>query len=169
VGLAAHSKSCCLSAEHVSRIPGHCEARLGYKGNTMFQIDGNRLSLDKGSHVDFDLPIKCAIEVSGIIILALDVPRGETMNENVFGVSSEGRIIWQLERIPDTSTSVSAYMNVTERLPDTLLPQLERFPEYKGLREYYNRPGTFVAGNWNGTEAIVDVKTGKVLHTFLLK
>ena len=52
-----------------------------------FQFDGNRLKLDKGFHVNFELPIKCAIEISGIIVVVLNVPPRQMMTENMFGVS----------------------------------------------------------------------------------
>ena len=90
------------------------------------------------------------------------------MNENVFGVSGEGNILWQIERISEATYPACEYKNLSEGVPDTLLRQLERYPEYKGLSQYY-RPDTFVAWNWNGTVATVDVSTGKVLKTFFLK
>jgi hypothetical protein len=135
-----------------------------------YQTNGNQLTLDNGAHVEFDLPIKCAIEVSGIVVVALDVPLRQSMNENVFGVSGEGKIMWQIERIPETSHPTSVYKNVylIDPGPGNLFQQLEQYPEFKGLSEYY-KPGTFIAGNWCGTEAIVDVKTGKVLKTFWLR
>ena len=132
-----------------------------------YHTSGNQLILENGITVEFALPIRQAIDVSGIMIVALDVPPHETMNENVFGVSSEGKVLWQIERIPQTSTPVCRYVDLTERLPDSLLTQLERIPQFKGLSQY--GPGTFVAGNWGGTEAIVDARTGKVLRTFFLK
>jgi hypothetical protein len=134
-----------------------------------FQINGNQLIFENGAHAEFDLPIKCAIEVSGIVVLALDVPPKQSMNENVFGVSNEGKIIWQIERIPEVSHPTCRYKNLYEQIPDTLICQLDRFPVYKGLSEYGHRSDTFIAGNWCGSEAIVDVKTGKVLRTFFLR
>jgi hypothetical protein len=137
----------------------------------IFQINSNQLILENGAHVDFDLSIKCAIKVLGIVVVALDVPPKQSMNENVFGVSSEGKILWQIERIPNASNPICRYtdVNVIESGPDNLLCRLEQYPEYKGLGEYARIPGTFIAGNWCGSEAIVDVKTGKVLRTFCLR
>ena len=135
-----------------------------------FESGDTRLTLDNGAYVNFDLPIKCAIEVAGVVVVALDVPRRQVMNENVFGVSEDGKILWQIERIPDATYPACMYTNlsVLEPGPGCLLWDLERYPAYKGLSKSY-RPGSFLAGNWNGTEAIVDAKTGKVLSTFFMK
>jgi hypothetical protein len=134
-----------------------------------YQIIGNQLLLEDKIKVEFDLSIKCAIEVSDIVVVLLDVPPHKVMSENVFGISSEGNILWQIERIPEISRPGCVYKNLYERIADTLLQQLEKYPQYYGLREYACIPNTFVAGNWCGVEAIVDVNTGKVLKTFYLK
>ncbi len=135
-----------------------------------FQTNDNQLILENETRIEFDLPIRCAIEILGIVVIALEVPPDQVMNENVFGVSGEGKILWQIERISEAIYHTCSYLdlNVIECGPGSIIWQLEQIPEYKGLSEYC-KPDTFLAGNWNGTEAIVDVKTGKVVKTFFLK
>lgn len=130
-----------------------------------YRTHGNELILDNGTVVRFDLPIRKAIDVVEVIIVMLDVPPRQVFTENIFGVSDEGKIIWQIERIPEAATPVCRYMHLTERYDDAFLRQLEQsHPEWKGLSEHV--PGTFFAGNCGGADVIVDARTGKVVRTF---
>ncbi len=112
-----------------------------------FRIDKNKLVLENGKIVAFDFPIEQTIEVAGTMVVALDVPADRSMTENVFGVSSEGSIIWQIERIAETATyPVNSYTALRKDGLDRI-----------------------IAFNWNGTDVIVDLKTGKVLGTRFTK
>jgi len=109
--------------------------------------EDNVLILENNKRVSFDYPIGSVLETAGIIIITLEIPPGQSMTENVFGVSGEGEILWQIERIPATATSpVNRYMTLWE-----------------------DPPGVVVAGNWNCTNAYIDVKTGKVIDTLFVK
>jgi hypothetical protein len=69
------------------------------------------------------------------------------MTENVFGVSSDGTIIWQIERNHETVAN-----------PNN---------QYVDVRP--GSPGTVIVGNWNGTDAVAEVATGRVVETHFTK
>jgi len=82
-----------------------------------FQVEGNQLRTPQGTIVSFDYRIAEFAEVDGVLIVVLDVPPNASMTENVFGVSKEGRILWQIERIPETGTDpTNCYTSIFPRL-----------------------------------------------------
>lgn len=107
----------------------------------------NVLVLNNNVRIVFDYSIEAVLETFGTIIVLLDSPPQITMTENVFGVSYEGKIIWQIERIPATTSPHNRYTNISE----------------SGV------PGIFVAFNSNCTNVYTDVLTGKVLDTEFTK
>ena len=109
--------------------------------------EDNVLILQNSKRVSFDYPIGSVLETAGIIVITLEIPPGQSMTENVFGVSEDGEIVWQIERIPGTAT------NPINR--------------YTGLGE--DSAGIAVASNWNCTDVYIDVKTGKVIDTIFTK
>jgi hypothetical protein len=110
--------------------------------------EDNVLVLGIDKRISFDYSIKSILETENIIIVVLDVPPKLSMTENVFGVSAEGNIIWQIERIPETANDpVNCYV---------------------GLSAHTLQSKCFVT-NWNCICATVDIKTGKVLDTQFTK
>ena len=109
--------------------------------------EDNDLILENSKRVSFDCPIRSVLETSGIIVVLLHIPAGKIMTENVFGISGEGKVIWQIERIPETATD----------------------PLNRYVALWDNTPGVALACNWNCTNAYVDVKTGKVIDTKFTK
>jgi hypothetical protein len=142
-GLVRIRKSNCLSEEHLSRTP------VPYRRVTpmAFTIQNGHLILPKGVEVSLLFPIKAAHEISGVIIVVLDVPPKQYLTENVFGLSENGQTIWQIERIAENATDrENCYVGLIERNDESI-----------------------IACNWNGTAAIVDVKTGRVQSTYITK
>ncbi len=111
-----------------------------------WQIEHGEL-ICNGQIVDFDLPIFKAIEISGIIVVVLDVPRNQSMTENVLGVLPNGTLVWQIEKIPDLSMHPANC--------------------YTGVRE--GPSGTAIVFNWSCIDVTIDVKTGKVLDSRITK
>jgi hypothetical protein len=100
-----------------------------------------------GVVVTFDFDIREATEVNGILIVILEVPPDHAMTENVFGVSAEGKLLWQIERTVANSTDpVNRYLGVTSH-------------DQRIARIY----------NWNGVNSGVDIHTGKVLDAQIVK
>lgn len=60
-------------------------------------IENCDLRLASGKTTSFRFPIGNAIEFADIVVVRLQVPRGEIFNENVYGVDREGNIVWQVQ------------------------------------------------------------------------
>jgi hypothetical protein len=60
--------------------------------------EGAELLVGDGRRVHFDFPILEVAERSGVCIVVLNIPPKVSMTENVYGVSGEGIILWQIER-----------------------------------------------------------------------
>ena len=111
-------------------------------------VEGNEVKTPNGNVVSFDFPVNEALEAGEVLIVVLDVPPDEVMTENVFCVSKDGKVLWQIERIPATSTDPT---NV-----------------YTGVSEGESASTVRIA-NWNGDVATMDVETGRVLKSEWLK
>jgi hypothetical protein len=110
--------------------------------------EGEVLIIDNERQVRFGYPIGSVFETCGVLIVVLDIPPKESMTENVFAVSKEGKILWQIERTPKTaSCPVNNYTSVDDT----------------------SEPGIAVAFNWNCTNVYIDLNTGKVLDTKFTK
>ena len=102
-------------------------------------VEGNRVQAPNGNAIDFQFDIREWRELPGKIVVILDVPPGRTMTENVFCIASTAQLLWQIERIPETSTdNVNRYLCFFKADPFHVL-----------------------LGNWSGDNIEVDVATGK--------
>jgi hypothetical protein len=111
----------------------------------MWKISGNRLTLENGQWVDFSATImKCAM-LQGVLVVLLEPPKDVIMNENAYGVTANGGILWQIENIGVTDP-VGFYVGI--------------------LREV---PGRVFLANYSGFAAKVDLQTGKILATEFTK
>jgi hypothetical protein len=129
-----------------SHIPKHLEDKnkaVHEKCAMDWAKEGETLIIENETCVSFDYPIEAIFETCGILIVVLDNPPKQSMTENVFAVSKEGKILWQIERTPKTAHPVSRYTSVRET----------------------SVAGIVCAWNWNCTNVYIDVKTGKVLDT----
>lgn len=110
--------------------------------------EDNKLLLGKNTRISFDCPIKAVLNSYRILVILLDVPPKQSMTENVFGVSEDGKIIWQIERIPEISTNPANY--------------------YTGVNES-GTLGVIACYNWCGMNVFVDIETGKIFETQFAK
>jgi hypothetical protein len=100
---------------------------------------GRRLRLPSGRHLEFDFPVAEVLDLGDVAVVRLDIPLGQQMNTNVFGISCEdGRVLW--------------------RVPKRRL--VYKDSPYTGLR----REGAHVTlFNWDGLTLTVDPCTGEVV------
>jgi hypothetical protein len=112
-----------------------------------FEIQGDALILSGGHSVTFPHKIWTVDQAHHVLIVLLDVPSGVVMTENVYGVSESGEMLWEIERIPETS-----------RKPTNL---------YTGIIEHDHQ--TALLYNSKGFEVKIDIHTGKVLGTEFVK
>lgn len=104
-----------------------------------YSITENKLTLKSGHTVAFDYPIQESLGFEQAIVLLLDVPLGKSLNENVFGVAYDGKIIWRIEE----------KQLVYEDSP------------YTGIARKGNK---VVLYNWDGLELTVEPATGKIIE-----
>jgi hypothetical protein len=111
------------------------------KPNTMskidFKISGNDLELKGGARVHFDHPVSDVVEVAGVLVVALDVMSG-VLPRNVFGVSDNGNILWQIEDVQPNRNN-DRYVGLVA-LSDSVL-----------------------ANRWDDLHVWLDPRTGRVL------
>ena len=60
---------------------------------------------------EFPYPTLKSVNLKNIEIVVLDVPTKAMFNENVFGVDSTGRVIWQIQTVPHVRAD-SPYTNI---------------------------------------------------------
>jgi hypothetical protein len=110
-------------------------------------IEKRQIENVQGNVIPFPYDIKETLEVNGILVVLLEVPPDRVMTENVFAISSDGKLLWQIAPTAGNSTDpVNTYTGFT------------------GHGE-----GTVRIFNWNGTSSLVDLQTGKVLATGVAK
>ncbi|GAB4393523.1 MAG: hypothetical protein Tsb005_12190 [Gammaproteobacteria bacterium] len=106
-----------------------------------YKIDGSRLvvsTLNSVKYVQFPYEIKQVEEFGEILVVRLKIPVGIILNENVFGVSSEGKILWQIEKLSSVYTD----------------------NPFTGMVREGDNAKLF---NWDGTDLIVNPATGEII------
>mgnify|MGYP001423464159 CR=1 FL=1 len=83
-------------------------------------------------------PIKQRLEIDGVNVLLLDVPRDQSYPQNLFGVSEKGDVLWQIEPRPSQSPN-NRYSSIRDEI------------------------GVVVALTEDHVQRKVDPKSGKVL------
>ncbi len=63
-----------------------------------YSYEGCLLQLKGRRQLQFDYPIGEVLEFGEVIVVRLEVPVGTVYNENVFGVSCDGKVVWQVEK-----------------------------------------------------------------------
>jgi len=77
-----------------------------------YRIEGNVLQLGEGASVSFEYPIKAVISFGEVLVVLVLAPIGGPIyNQNVFGVSRQGHILWQVPGF-DWQKGDSPYMDI---------------------------------------------------------
>jgi len=111
---------------------------------SQYNIVDGRLVLSNGREVSFPYPVAESLNFPHAIVVRLDVPPKAHFNENVFGISYDGKILWQ----------VLPQQHVREESPYTSI-------SYEG-----SKAGLY---NWDATLYVVEPTTGKVVDKQFLK
>jgi hypothetical protein len=106
----------------------------------MYSVTKNEVIADFGVHVIMPYEIHRVLEVPNGLVVLLKVPPVASMTENVFGVTPEGAISWQVEQIPETSLHPLLWYADMEKVGDS------------AVRLF----------NWNGWAVTIDRANGKV-------
>jgi hypothetical protein len=62
----------------------------------MYTINKNKLYIQDGVQVALPYDIKQVLEAPGVLVALLRVPNMASMTENVFGINSDGVVVWQV-------------------------------------------------------------------------
>lgn len=92
-----------------------------------------------GKTLSFKFDIAEYIELKGVVVVRLKIPTDVVFNENIFGVDTDGKIIWQIAR-KEFMHNNSPYTNI------------KRINDHK-----------VNLSNWDGTQVLIDSSTGKIL------
>jgi hypothetical protein len=104
-----------------------------------FRVEGNRVVFDSGKAGSFKYDVAEAVGFDRAVVARLEVPAGVILNENVYGLAYDGRVLWQ----------VPARKHV---YPDSPYTKIARGAD-----------GAVVLSNWDGLELTLDPETGRVL------
>lgn len=110
-------------------------------------IEGTQIKTQNGNVVTLAYNVKESIQVGEVLVVLLDVPPNQSMTENVFGLSHDGTVLWQIERTSATAT--------------------DPFNCYVGV--IASSDNTVRVANWNGMVSDINVKTGRVIQSRWMK
>ena len=121
-----------------------------------FQISGNILKVDN-FEISFDYEIGEVKYWDGVYVVFLSLPRGAKEVDNVYGVNSEGELIWRIEN------PVQAFnLDESEQGYDYYASSI-----YVGIN--LTPTGVLSATTFFGMKYTFDHKTGKLLEKAFVK
>ncbi len=109
--------------------------------NAVISYDKNKLTIKFNGDekvIKFKYDIGKVQEFENCIVVMIDPPQGAVFNENVFGVSYEGKILWQVKPLK----------YVYNDSPFTGMVREENF-----IKLF----------NWDGTDLTVNPRTGEII------
>ncbi|MDR1076906.1 MAG: hypothetical protein LBL59_11695 [Xanthomonadaceae bacterium] len=101
-------------------------------------IDGEGLFID-GEKIDLPFPAESVVKCNHLFIVKVIPPIGTIYNRNVFAITKEKRIIWQIQESPHGTQMDKPYMNVI-----------------------CDEKGSIIASNWNGVDYLVNPSDGSI-------
>jgi hypothetical protein len=104
-----------------------------------FTVERQKIVFDSGKDITFAHTIAKTIDCDKAVVVMLDVPQGTIFNENVFGVSPDATILWQVPK--------EEYVYADSPYTDIKLAK-----------------DTVVHYNWDGLRLTVEPATGKILE-----
>lgn len=109
-----------------------------------YTVEGNELSFSNGIVIRFTDPIVKVLRADKTLVILLSISRKEHSNENVYGISEQGEILWKVPRIYHAYTK-SPFTNIAFRDNELILI------------------------NWDGNDYTVDPSTGSLLKKTFTK
>lgn len=111
------------------------------KNTVEFEIDNNKLKLLSSQGeiiINFNFLIRQVIKFDDCFVVRLEPDTGQVYNENVFGISNDGKVLWQIEPM----------QHVYNDSPYTGLGKEDDLAKLS---------------NWDGTDLIIEPYTGKII------
>lgn len=116
-----------------------------------YTIHDSTLVLDNGKKVSFKYPISDVVLANEVLVVMLNVPSTKIFNENVYGVSRQGKILWQVEKTASVSNN-NPYVGIH------ITPSMQKHGE------------KFIKLNkWDGVTNEIRPETGKILSSRFTK
>lgn len=110
-----------------------------------YQIEGKSLTFaSSGATIDFDCPVAEVLPYGDVYVVRIEPEPGHIMNENVFGIHRNGRILWRIEKKKHVYDD-SPYMGI------------------------YRHGETVHAGNLDGDVLVIDPGTGRIIEVKFTK
>jgi hypothetical protein len=103
---------------------------------------GNSLIVDGRQVVTFDSAIADTVQLDRIVVVLTEPTRGEDCTRNVYGISPEGEMLWQIQAVHPNSHQPNTYTGFIFR----------------------DRSASSVwIANWSGMSAEIDPRSGEIL------
>lgn len=118
-----------------------------------YTINLNNITLANGYSLDFQYPIKEAVNIEDVIILVLDPQTEIRYNQNVFAIDRFGDFLWRIRE--NLLLGGGSYGNGENDCP------------YMGV--IINQQNELVLFNWCDTAVIVNPRTGEVIRKYQTK
>ncbi|WP_156033929.1 hypothetical protein [Aeromonas jandaei] len=106
--------------------------------NKLFAIKDNLITIN-GKAIDLPYPVAEAITIGEIVVVRLEPAVGELCNANIYGFTVNGCFKWKVEESPHGTEPDKPFTSI-----------------------YISPNGQLIAGNWNGIDYSVDVKSGAI-------
>jgi len=109
-----------------------------------YVLKGRKIELESGRELSFKFKIHEAVEIGEVIVVCLEVPRNRKLAENVYAITLDGKLVWQVPKTPHATKD--AY--------------------YVGIEK---AAGLVRAFNYDGMVHELDPKTGRILKQYFGK
>ena len=113
----------------------------------LLKINHNQLTIVHAGNekiITFSFPVSQLIQFEQIIVVSVEPEQHHILNENLFGVSYGGKILWQIEKMEHVSND-SPYMGIAKK--------------NEMLSAY----------NWDGFRYLINPETGKIIDKEFVK
>lgn len=111
---------------------------------TDYRVEGKTVAFNNGKEITFIYEIGDTVYCNRVVAVRLIIPTDVVLNENIYGYTTDGDMLWQIEKVG---------------LPYVNSP-------YTGL---WCEAENFMAYNWSGFELTLDPQTGKVISRLFTK
>lgn len=103
-----------------------------------FRVEDGKLFIgDKW--IDLPYAVGDVVECNDSLFVRVDPPIGVVFNRNIFAVTRQGEILWQIAESPHGTEADKPYVGI-----------------------FRDRDGCLVAANWNGVDYSVDLESGGI-------
>lgn len=104
----------------------------------VFRVEDGKLFIDD-RWVELPYAVDEILECGNSLVIRVEPPVGSIFNRNVFAVTSQGDVLWQIAESPHGTQADKPYVGIA-----------------------HDKDGGLVAANWNGVDYSVDMRCGAI-------